>query len=342
MLKRLLLAGLVLHPLGAVKNHVFTGVRFGMAQNFKSTFSNQVSMNNPSTLPDNASVYACPDNLCKNNEIEGFYKPSGNKSANFAFTYTLGDELFFDKFGISGLRVYGDIEYANANLGHRYKVQNKGGLNYNPANIKAIDPNTGQVIPIATTNKNGQVTYTTPQGYSSPCAALTATNPLGLCPTPTPQEVLLTRPAHMVTLGLNVDFFLNIPIDIWLRKKHPKMMFFKMGVFVGGGVEYAMLWSDNFNNEALSALGGNSLSKGHIDKTRFFAAGNGFYVNVGYQLYLGQHNRFNLGWKLPYYSISAHNWYNYGNTNPGTQQTIKQTLAITRQSQFYVGYAYLF
>ncbi|CRF46678.1 putative Outer membrane protein [Helicobacter heilmannii] len=185
MLKKFLLVGLAMHPLCAVKNHIFTGARFGMAQNFKSTFANQLSMSNPSTLPDNNSVYACPDNLCKNNEIVGFYRPSASKSANFAFTYTLGDELFFDKFGISGIRVYGDIEYANANLGRRYKVQNKGGLNYNPQNIKAIDSATGQVIPTTTTDPTtGQVTYSTPQGYSSPCAALTSANPLGLCPTP--------------------------------------------------------------------------------------------------------------------------------------------------------------
>ncbi|WP_163556519.1 outer membrane beta-barrel protein [Helicobacter suis] len=312
--------------LGAVKNHIFTGVRLGYIKNSTSTLSQQVSMQNPSTMPN--GTFVCPNELCEENKIVGFYK--SNKLSP-AFTYTLGDEIFFDKLAISGIRVYGTIEYAQANLGSRYKIQNQGGQNYNPQNIKAINSNNDQVI-------GGSI----PSDYSSPCATLSSSNPLGLCPTPNPQEVLLQRPANLVTLGLNVDFFLNIPLDYWIKRLYSKMFFFKMGVFVGGGVEYAMLWSDDFNNQALSTLGGSSLSKGHIQKTRFFTAGNGFYVNVGYQLYLGKHNRFNLGWKIPYYKITAQNWYNYGNSNPGTQQTIKQTLSISAQSQFYVSYAFLF
>ncbi|GMB93606.1 Outer membrane protein HopP [Helicobacter bizzozeronii] len=331
----------LLQPLGALKNHVFTGVRFGYVGGFESTFSQQVSMSNPSTMP-NSSQPVCPKSLCKGDEITGFYKTSPKKSAGFAFTYTVGDEIFFDKFAISGLRVYGTLEYANANLGSRYKVQNKGGQNYNPQYIKAIDPTTGNAIPETITGNNSSSLKTipgtnlgVPTNYTSSCAPLSANNPLGLCPTPNPQAVLLNTPAHFMTFGLNVDVFLNVPLDYWLKRIYTKMFFFKMGVFVGGGVEYAILWSDVFKNEVLGALGYNP-------KTRFFAAGGGFFVNVGYQLYLGKHNRINIGWKFPYYKITANNWYNYGNHNPGTQQTLKQTLSTTRRDEFYVSYAYLF
>lgn len=325
--------GFLLQPLKAVKNHIFTGARLGYVSDFTSTFSQQVSMSNPSTMP-NSTAPVCPQDLCKGNEIVGFYKPDPKKRLNFALTYTLGDEVFFDKLAISGIRIYGTLEYANANLGKRYEVQNNGGKNYNPQYIKAIDPNGGDPVVIGGSKP--------PSSYSSPCATLSASNPLGLCPTPLPQEVLLERSAHFMTFGLNVDVFLNVPLDYWLKRIYSKIFFFKMGVFVGGGVEYALLWSDAFNNQALSALGRSALSKSYIDKTRFFAAGSGFFVNVGYQLYLGKHNRFNIGWKFPYYKVSAHNWYGYGNSNVGTQQTIKQALSTTHHNEFYVSYAYLF
>ncbi|WP_104750074.1 outer membrane beta-barrel protein [Helicobacter cynogastricus] len=321
-------------PLMGVSNHIFTGARLGGSLGFNSSYGQQASMVNPSTKPDGSS--ACPNSSCKGDELVGFYTHA--KQPSFAFTYAVGDELFFDKLAISGLRIYGTMQYTNATLGERYKVENKGGKNYDPQYIKAIDPTTGNVIPQAVTNgnpppdgfKNVGGDLAVPNNYSSPCARLGASNPLGLCPTPTPQESLLQHPSNAISLGLNVDFFLNVPIDYWVRKHNPKFLFLKWGVFVGGGVEYTMFWSDRFVNQALGK------------KTRFFAAGSGFFVNVGTQLYVGKRNRLTLGWKFPYYKFSAQNWYNYGNSNPGTQQTLTQTLSITPLSQFFLGYAYLF
>ncbi|WP_121756352.1 outer membrane beta-barrel protein [Helicobacter felis] len=346
MFKNLIVLGAGCLPLMGVSNHIFTGARLGASIGFEGSYGQQVSMVNPSTKPDGSP--ACPSNNCKGDELIGFY--ARDKQPSFAFTYTVGDELFFDKFAISGMRVYGTMEYTHAALGERYKVENKGGKNYDPQYIKAVDPTTGNVIPQAVTNgnpppdgfKNVGSDLAVPNNYSSPCARLSASNPLGLCSTPTPQESLLQHPANAVSLGLNVDFFLNIPID-YLVKKHTNSLakklhsqflflnlFLKWGIFVGGGVEYTMFWSDRFVNQALGK------------KTRFFAAGSGFFINVGTQLYVGKHNRLTLGWKFPCYKFSAQNWYNYGNSNPGTQQTLKQTLSITPLSQFFLGYAYLF
>ncbi|WP_120944343.1 outer membrane beta-barrel protein [Helicobacter labacensis] len=319
--------------LGAVKNHVYTGVRLGSAQGSSSTFSQQVSMHNPSVMPNGAPV--CPQNLCQGDLLKGTY--GTDKNANFAFTYTLGDEIFFDKFAISGLRVYGTLEYVSANLGRLTSIANQGGQNYNPKYIKAIDPSTGGVIPQSISHgnvpsgfKNVGGDLAVPSGYSSPCAPLSANNPLGICPTPNPQSSLLGHSAHALSFGFNVDMFLNLPLDFWIKKIYSKMFFFKVGLFVGGGVEYTMFWSDRFVNQVLGR------------KTRFFAAGSGFFVNVGTQMYVGEHNRVIVGWKFPYYKLSAQNWYNYGNSNVGTQQTLKQSLSIVPHSEFYVGYAYLF
>ncbi|MFC3847866.1 outer membrane beta-barrel protein [Helicobacter baculiformis] len=315
-----------------MKNHIFTGARAGGLQGFSSALSQQVSMNNPSSMPNGAPV--CPSNLCKGDTITGIYPSRG---FGFAFTYTLGDEIFFDKWAISGLRIYGTIEYANARLGTLSKANNQGGQNYDPKYIKAIDSTTGGVIPQSIANgslpngfKNVGGNLAVPNSYSSPCATLSENNPLGLCPTPNPQSTLLQRSANYMTFGLNVDVVLNLPLDYWLKRKNPKIFFFKVGMFVGGGVEYAMLWSDAFFNQVLGK------------KTRFFAAGSGFFMNVGTQVYVGKHNRLTFGWKIPYYKLSAQNWYNYGNSNVGTQQTLKQALSFTPRSEFYMGYAYLF
>ncbi|WP_104753594.1 outer membrane beta-barrel protein [Helicobacter salomonis] len=328
----IVLLGLV-QGLWAVKNHIFTGARLGSAKGFSSSFSEQTSMSNPSVNPNGKPV--CPQNLCKGNLITGYYNV--DKQANFAFTYTVGDEIFFDKFAVSGMRVYGTLEYINAYLGALNKTMNQGGKNYSPQYLKAIDPATGDVIPQTIVNgklpdgfKNVGGDLAVPSGYSSPCAPLSAQNPLGICPTPNPQKRLLQQGAHVLSFGLNVDVFLNIPLDIWIKKIYSKMFFFKVGMFVGGGVEYTMFWSDRFFNQALGK------------KTRFLAAGSGFFVNVGTQVYMGQHNRIIVGWKIPYYKLSAQNWYNYGNSNVGTQQTLKQSLSLVPHGQFYVGYAYLF
>lgn len=51
-----------------------------------------------------------------------------------------------------------------------------------------------------------------------------------------------------MVFGLNVNVFVNFFIDIFLKfvLKIEKMLFFKIGVFGGGGVEYVILWSFNY------------------------------------------------------------------------------------------------
>ncbi|WRE49304.1 hypothetical protein KVD47_02340 [Helicobacter pylori] len=57
-----------------------------------------------------------------------------------SYTGQIGDEIAIDKYHILGLRVWGDIEYAKAQLG-----QKVGGdtllsqANYNPSAIKTYD-----------------------------------------------------------------------------------------------------------------------------------------------------------------------------------------------------------
>ncbi|GAA8926033.1 outer membrane beta-barrel protein [Helicobacter pylori] len=240
----------------------------------------------------------CPSSVCYGEKLEAYYK--GGK--NLSYTGQIGDEIAFDKYHILGLRVWGDIEYAKAKLG-----QKVGGntllsqANYDPSAIKTYDP------------------------------ASNTQSSLVLQKTPSPQDFLLNN-GNFMAFGLNVNVFVNLPIDTLLKLalKTEKMLFFKIGVFGGGGVEYAILWSPSYQNQNTH------------QEDKFFAAGGGFFVNFGGSLYIGKHNRFNVGLKIPYYSLSAQSWKNFGFSNVWQQQTIRQNFSVFRNKEVFVSYAFLF
>ncbi|MFP6271393.1 outer membrane beta-barrel protein [Helicobacter pylori] len=240
----------------------------------------------------------CPSSVCYGEKLEAHYK--GGK--NLSYTGQIGDEIAIDKYHILGLRVWGDIEYAKVQLG-----QKVGGntllsqANYNPSTIKTYDP---------ISNTQGS---------------------LNLQKTPSPQDFLFNN-GHFMAFGLNVNVFVNLPIDTLLKLalKTEKMLFFKIGVFGGGGVEYAILWSSQYKNQNTK------------QDDKFFAAGGGFFVNFGGSLYIGKRNRFNVGLKIPYYSLSAQSWKNFGSSNVWQQQTIRQNFSVFRNKEVFVSYAFLF
>ncbi|WP_120999096.1 outer membrane beta-barrel protein [Helicobacter pylori] len=240
----------------------------------------------------------CPSSVCYGEKLEARYQ--GGK--NLSYTGQIGDEIAIDKYHILGLRVCGDIEYAKAQLG-----QKVGGdallsqANYDPSAIKTYD------------------------------TASNAQGSLVLQKTPNPQNFLFDN-GHFMAFGLNVNVFVNLPIDTLLKLalKTEKMLFFKIGVFGGGGVEYAILWSPNYQNQNTK------------QEDKFFAAGGGFFVNFGGSLYIGKRNRFNVGLKIPYYSLSAQSWKNFGSSNVWQQQTIRQNFSVFRNKEVFVSYAFLF
>ncbi|OPG56394.1 hypothetical protein BGL82_05205 [Helicobacter pylori] len=262
--------------------------RLGTGANVHTSMWQQAYKDNPT----------CPGSVCYGEKLEAYYK--GGK--NLSYTGQIGDEIAIDKYHILGLRVWGDIEYAKAQLG-----QKVGGntllsqANYDPSAIKTYDP---------ISNAQG---------------------PLVLQKTPSPQDFLFNN-GHFMAFGLNVNVFVNLPIDTLLKLalKTEKMLFFKIGVFGGGGVEYAILWSPQYQNQNTK------------QDDKFFAAGGGFFVNFGGSLYIGKHNRFNVGLKIPYYSLSAQSWKNFGSSNVWQQQTIRQNFSVFRNKEVFVSYAFLF
>ncbi len=275
-------------PFFKTKNHIYLGFRLGTGANTRTSMWQQAYKDNPT----------CPSSVCYGEKLEAHYK--GGK--NLSYTGQIGDEIAIDKYHILGLRVWGDIEYAKAQLG-----QKVGGdtllsqANYNPNTIKTYD---------SASNTQGS---------------------LVLQKTPSPQDFLFNN-GNFMAFGLNVNVFVNLPIDTLLKLalKTEKMLFFKIGVFGGGGVEYAVLWSPKYQNQNTQ------------QEDKFFAAGGGFFVNFGGSLYIGKHNRFNVGLKIPYYSLSAQSWKNFGSSNVWQQQTIRQNFSVFRNKEVFVSYAFLF
>ncbi|WP_121035948.1 outer membrane beta-barrel protein [Helicobacter pylori] len=275
-------------PFFKTKNHIYLGFRLGTGANMRTSMWQQAYKDNPT----------CPSSVCYGEKLEAYYK--GGK--NLSYTGQIGDEIAIDKYHILGLRVWGDIEYAKAQLG-----QKVGGntllsqANYDPNTIKTYDP---------TSNTQSS---------------------LVLQKTPSPQDFLFNN-GNFMAFGLNVNVFVNLPIDTLLKLalKTEKMLFFKIGVFGGGGVEYAILWSPKYQNQNTQ------------QEDKFFAAGGGFFVNFGGSLYIGKHNRFNVGLKIPYYSLSAQSWKNFGSSNVWQQQTIRQNFSVFRNKEVFVSYAFLF
>ncbi|WP_121066418.1 outer membrane beta-barrel protein [Helicobacter pylori] len=275
-------------PFFKTKNHIYLGFRLGTGAGTRTSMWQQAYKDNPT----------CPSSVCYGEKLEAHYK--GGK--NLSYTGQIGDEIAFDKYHILGLRVWGDIEYAKAQLG-----QKVGGntllsqANYNPNTIKTYD---------SASNTQGS---------------------LVLQKTPSPQDFLFNN-GNFMAFGLNVNVFINLPIDTLLKLalKTEKMLFFKIGVFGGGGVEYAILWSPKYQNQNTQ------------QEDKFFAAGGGFFVNFGGSLYIGKRNRFNVGLKIPYYSLSAQSWKNFGSSNVWQQQTIRQNFSVFRNKEVFVSYAFLF
>lgn len=280
-------------PLLAIENNLFTGFGVGEGTNYQTDFWQK-------TTKDNSS---CPDGVCIGNKTSGTYE---GKQGN-TFYAMLGDEAFFDKFKISGLRFYGTIEYASVSLG-----------SLDPTSIKRT-PGRDKTF-VTCTN--------CPPNFPPPTTMTTGT--VSMVDVKDPQNDLFSN-GIWLSYGLNLDFFVNVPIDTLVQLFWKKMPFFKVGVYAGGGVEYATLRSNSWNNEG-AGINGNS----------YFASGSGFFANLGGSVYLGRHNRINIGVKIPYYGLNSQNWYDYGNSDPWREQLLRQNFDILKGKEWRISYVYLF
>ncbi|PAF47515.1 hypothetical protein BKH46_03550 [Helicobacter sp. 12S02634-8] len=289
---RFLILGVMILPLFAVQNTLFTSFGGGLGARYQTDFWQQ-------TTKDNSS---CAGGTCIGNKTSGSY--SGGKG--HSFTLSIGDEVSFDPYSIIGVRVYGSVQYANASLGSLIagSVQEQSARDKEFTTITSYNPNTPDVPPTI-----GKVP---------------------MKPVPKPQDFLFSNGIWM-SYGVGLDFFLNLPIDVMIRKLFwEKMPDFKVGVFAGGGVEYAMLRSNSWHNQ----------SSGEYEK--FFASGSGVFAKLGSSVYFGRHNRINVDIKIPYYKLNAQSWHDYGDTDVWKQQLLRQNFDIYRNKEISISYTYLF
>ncbi|PAF52392.1 outer membrane beta-barrel protein [Helicobacter sp. 13S00477-4] len=285
---RLFFLFLIALPLFGVQDNIFAGFGAGLGTRYQSDFWQQ-------TTKDNSS---CVGGTCIGNKTSGAYQGQANNS----FFAMLGDEAFFDKYYITGLRIYGSVEYASVTLGN--------------------------LIPTSVSNQPARDThFTTITGMKDATTPTIGSVPMQ--PVPDPQNQLFDNGIWM-SYSLNLDFFLNLPIDNLVQLFWSKMPFFKLGVYAGGGVEYSALISHSWQNQTIGK------------NEKFYASGSGFFVNLGGSIYIGRHNRINVGLKIPYYSLNAQNWYDFGDPDPWKQQLLRQNFDITRNKEWRISYVYLF
>ncbi|WP_095273715.1 outer membrane beta-barrel protein [Helicobacter sp. 11S03491-1] len=239
----------------------------------------------------------CAGGTCIGNKTSGSYASAKSNS----FMAMVGDEFFVDQYKIFGLRIYGSIEYANASLGNLKSKKNQEGRDTSFTTITGTDSTTG-----------------------SPTIGV-----YNMKSAPPPQEELFHNGVWNA-YSVNLDFFLNLPLDSIIKMFYSKMFFFKIGVYAGGGVEYATLRSSSWENKAIEK------------NEKFFASGSGFFANLGGSIYLGRHNRINIGIKIPYYSLNSQNWHNFGSPDPWEQQLLRQNFDIKKNREWRVSYVFLF
>lgn len=274
--------------LATVENKPFIGLGVGLGVGHTSEFYQQTTKGSPS----------CPDGLCIGNTTSGSY--AGSKRTSFSGV--VGNEVFFDSYNVTGIRVYGNFTYAKSSFGQLIK---------------------GSVKDTGLKDK----TFQTIVGFHDGVPVIGS---VPMRPVSTPQKNLFSNGVWNI-YSLNLDFFFNLPIDILIRELFwEKVPFFKIGVYAGGGVEYTTLKSKSWLNETTEKNGG------------FFASGSGFFVNIGGSIYLGNHSRINVGVKIPYYELNSQNWYNFGDFDVWKQQTLKQNFDIKQSKELQISYVFIF
>lgn len=271
-----------------VENKPFIGLGVGLGGGQTSEFYQQTTKGSPS----------CSDGLCIGNTTSGSY--AGSKGTSFSGV--VGNEVFFDSYKVTGIRIYGNFTYAKSSFGRLIE-----------GNVKDTGLRDKTFQTIVEFHDEVPVIDSVP-----------------MKPVPNPQKNLFSNGVWNI-YSLNLDFFFNLPIDILIRELFwDKVPFFKIGVYAGGGVEYATLKSKSWLNEAIEKNEG------------FFASGSGFFINIGGSVYLGNHSRINVGVKIPYYELNSQNWYNFGDLDVWKQQTLKQNFDIKQSKALQISYVFIF
>lgn len=299
--------------------------------------------NNTNSMSKEAPT--CPNQLCRGDTTNASYQGNLNKG----YALEIGVEHYFDKFDILGVRLFGEFSSKNGGLGDLISSSMDTSTNNIPS--KGLDT----IVTNGSTTTNDKYTFaTTPQ----PDKNLQAT---------------LANNGVFMTFGFGGDIMANAPFDYWLRKAvraneswwKNKLAYVRVGVFLGGGVEFGRFsQGDNnnksFKNELASASGNGYAGKASNLDDSFFASGSGGFLRYGIQIYITQFLRINLGYKHNFYNIASERWYGYNGLNcvedanaatcapnpdsirkndPKSETLFRQKFVISRGNEWFLNFA---
>lgn len=294
MMKKFFILCLLFHLTFSIENNAFAGIGTSLTNStLKTSFSQVVTKD----------VNSCPGSVCIGGKSSADY--SGGVSPG-GLRFFIGNEAIFDKYHISGLRIYGSMEMAHASLGNRSSA------------IKTEEPRDKEYIFEKEVDDEDKKPLKIPM----------------LSPR-TQQDFLLDN-AFLTTFSLNLDFFVNLPLGYILKKyatpKFPLML--NLGLFAGFGAEFSLLKSKYWVNETLY----------NNQERAFYASGNGLFVNLGGNIYITRHDRIEIGIKIPFYKLSHEEWNTYAtpSTDIWQEQTLRQTFYIKKSPEIRIAYVFYF
>lgn len=295
-------------------------------------------------------VANCPNQLCTGDTTSTKF---GNGSMGNGYAIEFGGEYFFDKYEIGGIRLFGEYTLSSINLGESISTSRDTSTN-----------NLAQAAEICK-NKGGDTATCGNAGILTIKPGTTVVNDYFTFAQTPDMNMKLPQNANFSTFGIGGDIFVNIPLDHLFRRfvkldldfdyldgSLPKkellkawlmreLYFFKLGVFLGGGYEFAQV-----KNTKPWHNGGSNRSD------EFFSTGSGMFLRYGLSIYATRFVRINIGYKHGFYDFAQERWFavnglSYNNgvagaervDDPWSETLLRQKIILNRGKEFFINVA---
>ncbi|RDU71675.1 hypothetical protein CQA66_05905 [Helicobacter aurati] len=151
--------------------------------------------------------------------------------------------------------------------------------------------------------------------------------------------------ALMLSYGVGADVGINIPIHFIIEKTAGyKIIALRPGVYIGGGYEFISYSIGTYDNRTYNNTG-TALIK---ENDTFYASGGGWFFHCGFNFYIGEHLRLDIGAKWDTTERESAKWYLQNSTQNGqennifAQQLLIQSHSIRMSSLWHVNVHVLF
>lgn len=294
-------------------------------------------------------VATCPNQLCTGDTTSTKFD-KGNMGNGYSLE--LGGEYFFDKYEIVGIRLFGEYTKSSIDLGE--SVSNSRDTSTN---------NLAQAAQICK-DKGGDANMCGNAGILIIKPGTTVVNDYFTFAQTADMKMKLPQDANFTTLGLGGDVFVNIPLDHLFRRfvkldldfdyfdgSLPKkellkawlmreLYFFKLGLFLGGGYEFAQTKNTKSWYNA-----------GSSRNDDLFSTGSGMFLRYGLSIYVTRFARINIGYKHGFYNIEQERWFavdglSYNGApgdvrvdDPWSETLLRQKIILNRGKEFFINVA---